>query len=123
MKKIYLLLLLSCCYIGGAQTLYPYLQAPTPNSIYVNWKTNSNPESVVEYGSAPTALTNTVTGTNQIFSDTGYAANYFYHTVKITGLTPNTKYYYRIKTGTEVSDVMSFKTMPLPGQAAMIFIF
>ena len=118
MKKIYLLLLVLSGLMGSAQTLYPYLQAPTPNSIYVNWKTESNPETIVQYGTSPTALTNTLTGTNQVFSDTGYAANYFYHTVKITGLAANTKYYYRIKTGTSQSDVYSFKTMPLPGQAA-----
>lgn len=118
MKKIILLILLSSGIAMQAQTLYPYLQAPTPNSIYVNWKTESNPETIVEYGNSSTALTNTVTGTNQIFTDTGYNGNYFYHTTKITGLTANTKYYYRIKTGTATSEVMSFKTLPLPGQAA-----
>lgn len=118
MKKFYLLLLLFTGLVLNAQTLYPYLQAPTTTSIYVNWKTESNPESVVEYGSTAAALTTTVTGTNQIFTDTGYANNYFYHTVQLTGLTPNTKYYYRIKTGMQTSEVMSFKTLPLPGQAA-----
>ncbi len=105
-------------YMAQGQTLYPYLQAPTPNSIYVNWKTESNPESIVEFGNTREALTNSVTGTNQIFTDTGYSNNYFYHTVKITGLTANTKYYYRIKTGVATSEIMSFKTLPLPGQAA-----
>lgn len=118
MKKIYLLLLLLAAGVVKAQTLYPYLQAPTGTSVYVNWKTDSNPQSIVEYGSTPQALTGTVTGTNQVFNDTGYDNSYFYHTVKVTGLTPNTKYYYRVKTGTATSDVMSFKTMPLPGQAA-----
>ncbi|WP_026705258.1 fibronectin type III domain-containing protein [Flavobacterium soli] len=118
MKKIYLLVLFFAGYVVQAQTLHPYLQAPTSNSIYVNWKTESNPESIVEFGTSSTTLNTTVTGTNQIFTDTGYAANYFYHTVKVTGLAPNTKYYYRIKTGTETSDIMSFKTLPLPGQAA-----
>lgn len=118
MKKLYLLLLLCMGMPGTAQTLYPYLQAPSPNSIYVNWKTESNPESIVQYGTIAAALTNTINGTNQIFTDTGYANNYFYHTVKIDGLTANTKYYYRIKTGNAVSDIYSFKTLPLPGQAA-----
>lgn len=118
MKKIHFLVLFFVGYMMQAQTLHPYLQAPTPNSIYVNWKTESNPESIVEFGTSSEALTNTVTGTNQIFTDTGYSNNYFYHTVKITGLTPNTKYYYRIKTGTATSETMSFKTLPLPGQAA-----
>lgn len=118
MKKIYLLLLFFAGYMAQGQMLYPYLQAPTPNSIYVNWKTESNPESIVQFGNTREALTNSVTGTNQIFTDTGYSNNYFYHTVKITGLTANTKYYYRIKTGASTSEIMSFKTLPLPGQAA-----
>lgn len=118
MKKIYFLLLFLMGCLANGQNLHPYLQAPTPNSIYVNWKTESNPESIVEFGTSRTSLENSITGTNQIFSDTGYANNYFYHTVKITGLAPNTKYFYRIKTGADTSEVMSFKTLPLPGQAA-----
>lgn len=103
---------------GWAQDLKPYLQAATSKSIYINWKTSSNPESIVEFGTSRTNLSETVNGTNQIFSDVGYNANYYYHTVKLTNLQPNTKYYYRVKTGKETSEVMSFKTMPLPGQAA-----
>jgi hypothetical protein len=119
MKKIYLLLLMAVCSMGmRAQTLFPYLQAPTTNSIYVNWKTESNVESIVEYGASPTTLGTTVNGTNQIMTDTGYPANYYYHTVAVTGLKANTKYYYRIKTGNAQSDVYSFKTLPMPGQAA-----
>lgn len=118
MKKFYLAFAMLFAFATYGQALHPYLQAPTPTSIYVNWKTSSNPESVLEYGTTATNLTTTVNGTNQVFTDTGYPANYFYHTVKVTGLTPNTKYYYRIKTGTAVSEVMSFKTLPLPGQAA-----
>jgi acid phosphatase type 7 len=118
MKKLYAILMFFCAYAAVGQQLSPYLQAPTQTSIYINWKTESNPESIVEYGNSPTALTNTVTGTNNVYSDTGYPANYFYHTVKVTGLTANTKYYYRVKTGTMTSEVMSFKTLPLPGQAA-----
>lgn len=112
-----MLMLLSCLFLR-AQTLNPYLQAPTSNSIYVNWKTESNPESIVEYGTTPLSLTNTANGSTEVFSDTGYAANYFYHTVKVDGLEPNTKYYYRIKTGSLTSDVYSFKTIPLAGEAA-----
>ncbi|KAF2519837.1 T9SS type A sorting domain-containing protein [Flavobacterium salilacus subsp. salilacus] len=120
MKKVYLMVMLLSFLFLKAQTIYPYLQAPTSNSIYVNWKTESNTESIVEYGTTPDALTNIVNGSTEVFSDTGYAANYFYHTVKVEGLTPNTKYYYRIKTGAITSDVYSFKTMPLAGEAATV---
>ncbi|SMC79075.1 fibronectin type III domain-containing protein [Moheibacter sediminis] len=112
-----LILLLAAAFLSG-QELFPYLQAPTPTSIYVNWKTESNPETIVEYGSSPSNLNQSINGSNQILSDVGYNANYFYHTAKIQNLQPNTKYYYRIKTGSLTSDVFSFRTMPLAGQAS-----
>lgn len=99
------------------QVLFPYLQNPTPNSMIVNWKTASNNETTVIYGDSPTNLNVTVTGTTNIFSDTGYNNNYYYHTAKVTNLQPNTKYYYKIKTGTSESAVYNFRTLPLPGQA------
>lgn len=98
------------------QTLFPYLQNPTSNSMIVNWKTSANNETTVIYGNSPANLNVTVTGTTNIFSDTGYNNNYFYHTAKITNLQPNTKYYYKIKTGTSESAVYNFRTLPLPGQ-------
>jgi acid phosphatase type 7 len=119
MKKIYmLLLLLGAGMVTKAQSLFPYLQNATPNSIYVNWKTESNNESTLEYGTTSNNLNVTVTGNTNVFTDSGYPGNYFYHSVKVTNLTPNTKYYYRIKTGNSYSAVNSFKTLPLPGQAA-----
>ncbi|MGG5210368.1 fibronectin type III domain-containing protein [Chryseobacterium sp. MIQD13] len=104
--------------IAFGQALFPYLQNPTPNSMIVNWKTASNNETTVIYGTSPTSLNVTVTGTTNIFSDTGYNNNYYYHTAKITSLQPNTKYYYKIKTGTSESAVYNFRTLPLPGQPA-----
>lgn len=111
-------MLLLVCGLTHAQELKPYLQMATPYSIYVNWKTNANPETIVEWGTTPESLTETVEGTTQIMSDTGYAANYFYHQAKIEGLNPNTKYYYRTRTGEQTSEILTFKTHPLPGEAA-----
>ncbi|KQR90877.1 metallophosphoesterase [Chryseobacterium sp. Leaf180] len=113
-------LLVLCCFVTHlcfGQALVPYLQNPTPNSIIVNWKTSSNNETTVYYGTSAANLSVTVTGTTNIFSDTGYNNNYYYHTAKITNLQPNTKYYYKVKTGTVESSVYNFRTLPLPGQA------
>lgn len=118
MNKIYLFAFLLLNISINAQELTPYLQAPTPTSIYVNWKTESNPESIVEYGSSSSDLNSTASGTNKILTDVGYPGNYYYHSTKIENLEPNTKYYYRVKTGSKTSDVHSFRTMPLPGQAS-----
>ncbi|WP_329804707.1 fibronectin type III domain-containing protein [Flavobacterium facile] len=98
--------------------MHPYLQNVTPTSIYVNWKTSSNSETIVEYGTSSGNLNVTVTGNTNIFTDTGYPGNYYYHSAKLINLTANTKYYYRIKTGSELSVIKSFKTLPNPGQAA-----
>ncbi|WP_306350480.1 fibronectin type III domain-containing protein [Flavobacterium sp. '19STA2R22 D10 B1'] len=117
-KQYHLLWLLLLSVMSHAQDLHPYLQTVTPTSIYVNWKTDSNPESIVEYGTSASNLAVTVTGNTNVFTDSGYPGNYFYHSVKLINLTPNTKYYYKIKTGTNQSTVYSFKTLPLPGQAA-----
>lgn len=118
MKKFLLGFILVWTAIANAQNLDPYLQAATPNSIYVNWKTVNNTESKVLYGATPTALNQIANGTTKILSDVGYPANYYYHSTKIEDLQPNTKYYYKVITGSESSEVLSFRTMPLAGQAA-----
>lgn len=101
-----------------AQTVSPYLQAVTPQSIVVNWKTNTAVAPKVRFGTTGSNLSTTTNGTTQTMSDVGYPANYHYHTVKLSGLQPNTKYYYRAVGGNDSSQVFSFKTLPLPGQAA-----
>lgn len=118
MKNLLLLLSLTICNLVSSQTLYPYLQNATPTSIYINWKTSSNSETIVEYGATSSNLNITVTGNTNIFTDTGYPGNYYYHAAKLVNLQPNTKYYYRIRTGTDYSDIYSFKTLPNPGEAA-----
>ncbi|MBC7862228.1 MAG: fibronectin type III domain-containing protein, partial [Bacteroidia bacterium] len=105
-------------FCSHAQTIYPYLQSPSPTSIYVTWKTSSNSQSLVQYGLTSGSLNLSANGGNQIWSDNGYPANYYYHTVKLTGLSPNTKYYYRVTTGSNTSAICSFKTLPNPGQAS-----
>src|SRR3989338_691153 len=101
-----------------AQSIHPYLQAPTPTSMYVNWKTGSTNTPSIMYGTNPQNLSSTVTGSASQFIDGGYSGNYFYNTVQMINLSPNTKYYYKVISGAEFSDTLSFKTLQLPGQAA-----
>lgn len=101
-----------------SQTVYPYLQSSTSNSIYISWKTSSNTQSLVEFGTAPNALTTAVNGNTQTLTDTGFPGNYLYHSVKLTKLSPNTLYYYKVTSGPFTSAISSFKTLPLPGSAA-----
>lgn len=110
-KAIFLLL-----FIAGlkpiiiGQTISPYLQAPTPNSMWVTWYTTSGTESKVLWGTSPASLTQTTTGTVDSLS-----AQYILHHVQLTGLLPNTTYYYKTVTGTQESAVTRFVAAPALG--------
>ena len=120
MNKLKLFGILTCVFVNlasYAQDIFPYLQTPQPNSIYVNWKTDFANIPAITYGTDPMDLGSTVTGFTSEFLDGGYADPYFYNTVQIVGLTPNTKYYYTVNSDGLTSDTLSFKTLPNPGEA------
>ena len=91
---------------GQAIRIQPYLQDASPNSIHILWETDSGEESTVEWGLSEELG----------FETTGIAypsnGNAQVHEVQLTGLERFTRYYYRVKTGTAVSDVFSFRTPP-----------
>ncbi len=64
----------------------PYIQLTTPSSATVVWRTDGASTSTLRYGSAPDALDSTLT-------DSSTATQ---HEVEITGLQPDTKYYYAV---------------------------
>lgn len=115
MKNIFLHLIIFLGIMSsGAQTpplVGPYLQSPTSSSIKVKWWTDSLSVSSgkVMYGTAPGALSQTAIDTTTTTK----------HTVSITGLSPDTKYYYAIyndNTFVEGNDAEHwFKTFPAPG--------
>ena len=88
----------------------PYLQTPTATSVYVCWHSPLGTESVVEYGTTE-ALGNTETGDVREFT-----ASTIWHWVKLTDLTPETVYYYKVRTGSVESPIYKFKTQPVNGQ-------
>lgn len=78
----------------------PYLQMGTPTSAVVRWRTDISTDSGVRYGTDPANLSSAaddLTVTNE-------------HVVTVSGLTPDTKYYYSIGTtgGLSVSDTNFF---------------
>jgi hypothetical protein len=107
----------------NAQDLAPYLQSPADTSIWITWKTETNPESKVLYGEDSMALVNTVTGDYQVLSDDGYDSNYFYHSVQLGGLEPDQFYYYRVVTGAQQSPIFRFRTQPSVGTSSGIYRF
>jgi hypothetical protein len=69
----------------------PYLQMGTSESTVVRWRTNAPADSRVRYGLSPlnlSGLANDPTSTTE-------------HVVTLTGLSPNTKYYYSIESSVQ----------------------
>jgi hypothetical protein len=84
----------------------PFIQAVTPTEAWIVWETVGSGDSTVTWGES-TSLSNTASGdsfTNFLINDI--------HEVQLTGLTPNTRYYYRAESGTAESDVYDFITPP-----------
>ncbi|WP_133717483.1 DNRLRE domain-containing protein [Methylocaldum gracile] len=69
----------------------PYLQTGTPSSLVVRWRSDVASNSRVRVGTSPTNLTLT-------FDD---AASTTEHIVQVSGLNPQTKYYYSIGSTTQ----------------------
>jgi len=113
MKKGLLLLLtlvvFNCGYTQVSVTVGPYLQSPTTNSVKIKWRTDSVTTSKIMYG---TDLANL----NQTATDVTNTSN---HTVKLTGLTPYTRYYYAVYNGNTFAEgndsIHTFKTFPVTG--------
>ncbi|WP_254562077.1 metallophosphoesterase [Dyadobacter diqingensis] len=109
-KNILLILLLSCVIPGYAQLIRgPYLQAATSNSMVIRWRTDVAASSRVQYGGAANAL-------NQKVEDNALVTE---HEIKLTGLSPKTKYFYSIGSTTGVyqgDDNNYFETTPVSGE-------
>ena len=88
----------------------PYLQNATPNSINILWETDSDSQTIVEWGLSP-FLTESTSGVS--FSNYG---NSRIHTVELVNLNPNTRYYYRTIVGDyeSYSGLHDFITPPEP---------
>jgi acid phosphatase type 7 len=96
----------------AAVTRGPYLQLGTPTSIVVRWRTDVASNSRVQYGPAPGSLTSSAD--NSTVSTE--------HEVTVTGLSPDTQYYYSVGSTTTVmagNDTNHFfVTFPPTGTAA-----
>ena len=71
---------------GSAPVRGPYLQSGTPTSVVVRWRTATAQDSLVAYGPAP----------GQLVFSAGDARPTTEHEVLVSGLAPETKYYYAV---------------------------
>ncbi len=86
----------------------PYLQMATSNAMQVRWRTNTATDSKINYGTDPNNL-------NLQVSDNVSSTE---HLINLTGLSPNTKYYYNVGNATTViqsSNQHFFYTAPIIG--------
>lgn len=95
-------------HIINNSAIKPYLETPTPTSIYINWHNTNTSFTKVEFGTDSIMLNLSANGTNQNISGKRW------HTVKLTGLNSNTDYFYRCISGTDISSVFPFHTAVLP---------
>lgn len=87
----------------------PYLQKANQNSVILRWRTDNPTDSRVDYGDSPSNLNNTVVNQNFVTN----------HEVLITGLSPNTTYYYSIgmfSGALESGNNQYFETLPVTGE-------
>lgn len=106
-KTILLTLISITCW---GQINNPYLQTPTSTSIWVTWQTSYGTETEVEYGTSSNNLNQSTSGASDALS-----SNWIWHKVRLSGLQPNTAYYYRVKTGSQTSGIKRFVTQPTEG--------
>ena len=100
-------------FVGMVDAQTPYLQCPTPTSIWVSWQTTTGTDSTVNYGTSAGSLTSTATA--PVANTKTLASNYLWHSVNLTGLAPDSFYYYNVQTGTTASAVFRFHTQPAYG--------
>ena len=103
---------LACALPAGATAqelhVHPYLQLATPDSVRVLWETVGAADAAVEYGLTE-ALGEMAVGDSLAGPEGGV-----HHDVALTGLTPDTRYYYRVGSGDDVSELLDFVTPALP---------
>ncbi|WP_456438712.1 fibronectin type III domain-containing protein [Psychroserpens sp.] len=86
----------------------PYLQNGGPSEMKIMWETDASSDGFVDWGIDESSLSNTITSTSIISN----GANRI-HTAIITGLAPDSKYYYQVRTTTGVlSSIYHFHTHP-----------
>jgi hypothetical protein len=85
----------------------------SPDSMVIGWLTaDMTAASTVFYGTSPSSLTQTATGTSDFYKYSAkYTSGLIHHTT-LTGLNPATTYYYQVGQAGALSQVYSFKSNP-----------
>ena len=103
-----LVLLSSSLALAATVVRGPYLQSASSDSITVRWRTDTATDSRVQYGASSGSLTSLASN----------ATSTTEHIVKLTGLSPNTKYFYNVGSSSAVQagdSTYYFETSPTAG--------
>lgn len=102
MKKIFSIVgFVTVTLLSFAQTdRYPIIQSPNETSAIIAWNTSTAGVGTVQWGTVSGQLTNTLTE----------SASTKVHSLSVTGLQPNTKYYYKASSGSFTSSEEYFYT-------------
>ena len=91
---------------------YPYIQSPDQTSVIIAWNNATGSVGTVNWGTSSGSLTNTVSDVSSTQL----------HALSITGLLPNTKYYYQASCGSFQSSVEYFYTAKPDNVKQMDFV-
>lgn len=81
--------------------LGPFLMVPTPTSIVIKWRTLEEQDGAVLYGLGEDTIMEALEANSGTI-----------HRVELTGLTPDTRYFYRVRSGDRTSAIHHFYTAP-----------
>lgn len=103
--------------LGGYQhsspaivTQVPYLQSPGSTSLIICWHDTTGFSTKILFGTDSTKMANEAVSSSEII----YTPLYW-HTVKLTSLKPDTRYFYTIKNEEKQFGPWSFRTLPETG--------
>ena len=103
--------------LGDAVKQAPWLAGVTDSTVYACLEATDTTAATVDFGlTTAYGMTATTTGPGGSAQSTGSST--YVHNVKLTGLLPNTQYFYRVTQGASVSADYSFWTAPLAGTSA-----
>lgn len=108
---------LASCTLNPAylSTRIPYLQSPGQTNMTVCWHDTATVQTQVVYGIDSLSLNLARAGSSEIIS-----LPYRWHTVKLINLKADCRYYYRVMSGGNASQIYSFKTLPLNNSTAKV---
>lgn len=111
---LWLFIFLVSFQLSAQVTRQPYLQSVTSTSVVIRWQSGTGDIGKVHFGVSLPSL-------DGVIAESEYEK--IYHQVLVTGLTPNTKYYYTVDGSSKGTAEQYFVTAPKTGSAAPVRVW